>query len=295
MAIVQEHKIVTNMDGPSTMTTSVMNAAEDFMETHQATAAANASSGEDRNANESYENWLREYDVNGKLIFCCSKQAGGLILLSTLNVICDAHTILPGSWILLYFPQPSTDVLSMFQSNSQQVAADLDSFDFASTTGNQDIPYITNTSKNTTSMSPDMIPSSAKEHYALTKKRSSAEISEDEGYAGSSSRCYKLSRNTCPSSDSEGSSVCSNPRLSMNGTRNRRIPTGYASSSSFIEEEAEYRERMNERPPADTSTDHIKALTSSKGATMCFDIVNAMKKNKNSDDEDRLVSPRPTP
>jgi hypothetical protein len=174
----------------------------------------------------------------------------------------------------------------MFQSNSQQVTEDLDSFDFASTEGNQEIPYITTSS----SMVVEKVPSSDENLHAFNKKRNSAEISEDEEYyAGSTSRCYKMSRTACPS-DSEGSSVCSNPRVSTtrsSSSSSRRIPTGYAASSSFIEAEAEYGKRMNERPPADTSTDYIKALTSSKGATMCFDIVKAMKKkNKNNNEEE---------
>jgi hypothetical protein len=162
----------------------------------------------------------------------------------------------------------------LFQANSQQVISDIDSFDFASIVGNQDIPYIT------TNMPLEIIQSSDQDLHVSSKKRSAPEVSQDNEHAGSSSRCYKISR-TIVSDESVGSSA-SSCKSSANRKSNKRIPTGYA-SSSFIEDDAEYCERMNERPPVDTSAAHIKALTSVKGATMCVDIIKAMKKGKNDD------------
>ena len=154
---------------------------------------------------------------------------------------------------------------SLFQASPQQVTADLDSFDFSSTTGNnQDIPYITNSC-----VLPMMVESSTAglNKKSLAKKRGAAEISENE--------------DGCDGSDtvSPVSSRSSNSRKASG----RRVPTGYGSSSilDFVHDKSKH------IPPVDTSTAHVQALTSSKGPAMCFDIVDAMK---NIDNNEEFVS-----
>lgn len=149
---------------------------------------------------------------------------------------------------------------SLFQVTSQQVAADLDSFDFSSTTENQNIPFITNSC-----FLPEVVESSVPvfKQNTWAKKRDASEISEDEEYSSSSFH-----------SDGSVGSSPDNPRSPAKKISGRRALTGYASSSisDFLN-----RQSMKNRPTADTSTEHIQALTSSKGPSMCFDIVNAMK------------------
>jgi hypothetical protein len=88
MAILQEHKTEINMDEPSIMTTK---AAEDFMETHQTTTAAIDSAGED---------WLMEYDVDGKLRLASLRS----ICPDSLHNECDAH-LAPSPSISLFKKQ----------------------------------------------------------------------------------------------------------------------------------------------------------------------------------------------
>ena len=114
-----------------------------------------------------------------------------------------------------------------------------------------------------------------KRNYSALKESPSATDLEESGPVKTQRLVRSVS--SVSSTSSKGSSV--SPSFA-DGTETKASLVPTVSSTLDTSRYTSADDVLSGLPPVDTSTDHVKALISSKGAAMCFDIMHAMKKEE---------------